>query len=195
MKLLLGQIIHTLHINKIQFMQNIERQLEALYRLRDFIFDFRQQLLDSIQAYNNMVFRLKEVGIPREIADNYEANYYADNIRLLVQIVETFSEVDIKYIDANIFALEQALDEATGTSYVNKVPAFQRGIENIKRKMEDEQETKRNQTQIIAEIKKKVHIEDGLESVKQRAAELSAAEEQQKINNQRLLEWLKQNQK
>ena len=176
-------------------MQNIERQLEALYRLRDFIFDFRQNLLDSIQAYNNMVFNIKEVGIPREIADNYEANYYTANIQLLVQIVTTFSEVDIKYIDANIYALEQALDEATGTNYVDKVSAFHRGIENIKRKMEDEQETKNKQTQIIAEIKKKVHIEDGLESVKQRAAELSAAEEQQKINNQRLLDWLKQNQK
>jgi hypothetical protein len=176
-------------------MQNIERQLEALYRLRDFIFDFRQQLFDSVQAYNNMVFRLKEVGIPREIADNYEANYYTDNIRLLVQIVEIFSEVDIRYIDANIFALEQALDEATGASYVNKVPAFQRGVENIKRKMENEQEMKNKQTQIIAEIKKKVHIEDGLDSVKQHAAELSAVEEQQKINNDALLYWLKQNQK
>lgn len=176
-------------------MQNIKRQLEALYRLRDFIFDFRQYLLDSIQTYNNMVFSLKEVGIPREIADNYEANYYTANIRLFVETVETFSEVDIKYIDANIYALEQALDEATGTNHINKVTAFQRGIENIKRKMEDEQETKCKQTQIIAEIKKKVHIEDGLDSVKLRANELASAEEQQKIKNQILIDRLKQNQK
>ena len=176
-------------------MQNIERQLEALYRLRDFIFDFRQNLLDSIQVYNNMVLRLKEVGIPKEIAENYEANYYAANIQLLSQIFESFSEVDIKYIDANIYAFEQLLDEAAVTSNLNKVAAFNSGTEKIKRKIEDEQETKRKQTQIIADIKKKVHIEDGLESVKQRAAELSAAEEQQKINNQKLMDWLKQNQK
>lgn len=172
-------------------MQNLEKQLDALYWLRDFIFDFRQNLLDNIQAYNNMTFRLKETGIPKEIADNYEVNYYIANIQLLLQIVETFSEVDIKYIDANIFSLEKALDEAIGTTYLNKVATFNRGTENIKRKMEEEQETKRKQREVIIEIKKKVHIEDGLDSVKH-DADLSAAEEQQKINNEALLNLLKQ---
>ena len=119
-------------------MQDIKRQLEALYYLRDFILDFRGNLLDSVQVYNSMVSRLKEVGIPREIAENYEANYYTANIRFLLQIVESFSEVDIKYIDANIYAFEQLLDEAAGTSNLNKVAAFNKGTENIKRKMEDE---------------------------------------------------------
>ena len=177
-------------------MQDIKRQLEALYYLREFILDFRSSLLDSIQVYDNMVLRLKEVGISREIAENYEANYYAANVQLLSQIVESFSEVDIKYIDANIYAYEQLLDEAAGTSSFSKVASFNSGTEKIKRKMEDEQETKRKQTQIIADIKKKVHIEDGLESVKQRAAELAAAEKQEEIRRKEILEWsINQNQK
>jgi hypothetical protein len=135
-------------------MQDIKRQLEALYYLRDFILDFRGNLLDSVQVYNSMVFRLKEVGIPKEIAENYEANYYTANIRLLLQIIESFSEVDIKYIDANIYAFEQLLDESTGTNSLNKVAVFNSGKEKIKRKMEDEEETKHKKTQVICEIKK-----------------------------------------
>lgn len=170
-------------------MQDIKRQLKALYHLRDFIFDCRGNLLDSVQVYNNMVSKLIEAGIPREIAENYEVNYYTANVRLLLQIIESFSEVDIKYIDANIYAFEQLLDEAAKTSNLNKVAAFNSGKENIKHKMEDEEETKRKQKQVIFEIKKKVHIEDGLDSTKQRAAELSAQKEQKKIKNQIFDQW------
>jgi hypothetical protein len=177
-------------------MQDIKRQLETLYYLREFILDFRGNLLDSIQVYNNMVLRLKEVGIPREIAENYEANYYAANIQLLSQIFESFSEVDIKYIDANIYAFEQLLDEAAGTSSLNKVAAFNSGTEKIKRKMEDEQETKHKQTQIITEIRKKMHEENGLDSYKKNIDERIAEVERQKEETEKVISyWYKQNQK
>jgi hypothetical protein len=155
-------------------MQNIQKQLDSLYQLKNFCIGFGKELTDCIQVYNNVVLGLLEVGVPREIATYYEDKYYYPNHEKIWQVIDNFADKDLKFIDKNIQTFEQILIGAGDAAFVetplavdsnmvqdkNKARKFREGTEKIKNKLKELEDAERKQkediTKAIIDIKKNV---------------------------------------
>ena len=93
-------------------MQDLQRQLDALFELRGFLEKFRGELEGLLDGYRNRTHNLRESGISNEVALNYESSCYTVNEGYLKQLIHNIMADDLPYIHRQIEAVQDAIDKA-----------------------------------------------------------------------------------
>ncbi|GHT33632.1 hypothetical protein FACS189434_08240 [Bacteroidia bacterium] len=93
-------------------MQDLQRQLDALYDLRGFLELFRNELENQLNGYRNRTLNLRETGISTQVASTYESSCYTVNEGYLKQVIRNISEDDLPYIHRQIEIIEIAIEGA-----------------------------------------------------------------------------------
>jgi hypothetical protein len=90
-------------------MQDLHRQLDALFDLKGFLEMFHSELEHELDGYRNRTHNLRESGISNEVALNYESTCYTVNEGYLKQLLQNIQEDDLPYINRQIRMIEDAI--------------------------------------------------------------------------------------
>ena len=83
------------------------KEIEVLRELQKFLVQFRDDIEAKSAEFNSKVMQLREIGVPIQIAEYYEANYGVQNIQHLQNLIVNITENDLPYINTQIAQFEQ----------------------------------------------------------------------------------------
>lgn len=81
---------------------SIELQKSALIQLKSHLEAFREDLLNQMERYRNIVERLHEDGLSQEVYNTYLNSYYEHDRSYVNQLINHMEEVDVPYVNKNI---------------------------------------------------------------------------------------------
>lgn len=82
--------------------QSIELQQNALYRLQNYLQNFKEDLLNNVERYRNIVDSLQEEGLSNEVYNTYLHSYYERDRAYIQQLIDHIEEADAQYISRNL---------------------------------------------------------------------------------------------
>ena len=90
-------------------MQAIEIRLSVLKDLQRFLEQFIEDIREKSVAFNNRIRKLREAGVPIQIADYYEENYGVQILQYLRNLIMNITDVHLPNINADIAKFEKPL--------------------------------------------------------------------------------------
>ena len=96
-------------------MQDLQRQLDALYDLEGFLKTLQGELEYQLTGYRNRTFNLRDMGISNEVASFYESSFFTVNEGYLKQLINNIQEGDLVYVHRQILVIDGAIQAAGGT--------------------------------------------------------------------------------
>ena len=90
-------------------MQDFQKQLEALDKLRCFLESYRADLETRLGSYRSWVQNMRHEGVETRIAGTYENNYYVENESYIKHVIDNIDEKDLPFIKSQMAAIEDIL--------------------------------------------------------------------------------------
>lgn len=90
-------------------MQNLQKQLEALDKLRCFLESYRADLDIQLGIYRSWIQNMRTEGVPTEIAGTYEQNHYVENESCIKRVIDNIDGQDLPFIKRKIEKIEDVL--------------------------------------------------------------------------------------
>ena len=114
-----NETVHFFNIktsNMANSSQVLQRQLEALQELENFLNHFRNDLDQNISKYNQHFNSIAESGVPQETVAAYEQYHKDPEIRHIAKLIDNINDKDIPYLKRVQQRLEEAIAESRNTS-------------------------------------------------------------------------------
>jgi ethanolamine utilization protein EutP (predicted NTPase) len=73
---------------------------------------FNEEIREKSVEFNAKFRSIRDVGLPAQIADNYETNYATANLQNLRYFIANITDKDIPYVNAQISHVEQWLAQS-----------------------------------------------------------------------------------
>ena len=89
-------------------MQDFQKQLDALDKLRCFLESYRADLDIRLQSYRGCIQNMRTEGVPTQIAGTYEQNHYAENESFIKRVIDNIDQKDLPFIKDKIKKIEDA---------------------------------------------------------------------------------------
>ena len=90
-------------------MQDFQRQLDALNKLKSFLEGYCVDLDVQLGIYRGWVQNMRSEGVPTQIAGTYEVNNYVDNESFIMRTIDNIRENDLPYIKRQMDKIEDLL--------------------------------------------------------------------------------------
>ena len=90
-------------------MQDFQKQLEALDKLRCFLESYRADLDIRLGTYRSCVQNMRTEGVPTQFAGTYEQNYYVENENCIKRVIDNIDGGDLPYIKKKMEQIEDLL--------------------------------------------------------------------------------------
>ena len=90
-------------------MQDFQKQLEALDKLRGFLVSYRTDLDVQLGIYRSWVQNMRAEGVPTQFAGTYEQNYYFENESYIKRVIDNIDGGDLPYINKKMNQIEELL--------------------------------------------------------------------------------------
>lgn len=90
-------------------MQDYQRILEALEKLRSFLESYKGDLDTQIGIYRSWVQNMRSEGVPTQVAGAYEQDFFAENESWIKRTINNIEQNDLPYIKKHIAKVEDLL--------------------------------------------------------------------------------------
>ncbi len=97
--------------------QSIQKQQEALQRLKHFLEGFQEELIGTMDRYKKRVEDLHVDGLSEEVYRKYSGDNYSRDKDYIHSLITHIQNTDIPYINKNLGATEENKIAASGASY------------------------------------------------------------------------------
>lgn len=82
--------------------QSLAKQQAALYRLKNCLESFKEELQDQLRRYKAVVDGLQGEGLSHEVYSTYLNNYFERDRSYIDSLINHMDEADSKYINDNL---------------------------------------------------------------------------------------------
>ena len=82
--------------------QSIALQQKALYSLQNYLQNFKEELLNNVERYRNIVDNLQAEGLSDEVYNTYLNSYYERDRMYIQKLIEHIEDADAQYISRNL---------------------------------------------------------------------------------------------
>ena len=81
---------------------SLVKQQAALYRLKNYLENFKADLEEQLRRYRAVVDALQGEGLSQEVHNTYLSSYYERDRQYIDQLIRHLEEVDAKYVNDNL---------------------------------------------------------------------------------------------
>jgi len=90
-------------------MQDFQKQLDALDKLKSFLEGYRADLDTRLGSYRGWVQNMRTEGVPTQIAGAYENDFYGENENFIKRVIENIDQKDLPFIKSKMSKIEDLL--------------------------------------------------------------------------------------
>ena len=90
-------------------MQDFQKQLDALNKLKCFLESYRADLDIQLGIYRSWIQNMRSEGVPTQFAGTYEQNFYVENESCIRRVIDNIDGGDLPYIKRKMEQIEELL--------------------------------------------------------------------------------------